>query len=127
MYTTQHGVIQAEGKTPSTRCCFEFDALAEVSGGRRVGLTVQGSGVRRRIAPGILLSRPERENKYVKAALKARSRGSSMESRINVRMIPPTADAVRRELCQRSNTHRSHSKTLYQFERGKKKTLQLSL
>lgn len=57
VYTTQHGVIQGEGKTPSTRC-FEFDALAEVSGGRRVGFTDQGSGVRRRLAPGILLSRP---------------------------------------------------------------------
>lgn len=55
------------------------------------------------------------------------SRDSSEESRINLRIIPPTADAVRRELYQRSNkiiwpgvTHRSHSKTLYQFERGKK-------
>lgn len=86
MYTTRHGVIQGEGKTPSARC-FEFDALAEVSGGRRVGFTDQGSGVRRRIAPGILLSRPERENKYVKAARKARSRGSSEGSWVNLRII----------------------------------------
>lgn len=46
---------------------------------------------------------PQRENKYVKAASKARSGASSKESWINLRIIPPSADAVRRELYQRSN------------------------